>query len=230
MEVTLLAHTPCPDSLIFAAMRGCYSEKTAQEIFASAVAGNHDSRKLIHDVMESGHTSPLEHVSFTFAVSGVSRSLTHQLVRHRIASYSQQSQRYVKTDELDFVSPASVVRNEEARFKFAHAMAVIEAIYGQLLALGIPAEDARYVLPNAACTNIVVTMNCRALLNFFGERCCMRAQWEIRDMANRMLAICQERLPVVFDGQGAKCEALGLCPESEKFTCGRYPLLKDLKQ
>lgn len=226
MEVTLLAMTPNAQELIFAAMRGCYSENTPEALIAQAVGGNAGCARLIQDVLESGHTSPLEHVSFTFSVSGVSRALTHQLVRHRIASYSQQSQRYVKAENFDFVTPQSVLNRvkDGAVFKFDHAMAVLHQIYTQLTEMGVPAEDARYVLPNAACTNITVTMNCRSLLNFFGERCCNRAQWEIRDMANRMLAICTEHLPVVFQGRGAKCLPFGECPESEKFACGKFPV------
>lgn len=229
MEATLLAHTPCAEELIFAAMKQCYSEKDAKDIFASAIAGSVETRKLIRTVIESGHESPVEHVSFTFAISGVSRALTHQLVRHRIASYSQQSQRYVNAEGFEYTIPASINDDPELLERFHAAMSSIHHAYCFFMAADVPAEDARYVLPNAAATKIVVTMNCRSLLHFFGERCCTRAQWEIRDMANRMLAICQKSLPVVFENAGAKCEQHGLCSEGAKFTCGKYPLLKEAK-
>ena len=176
--------------------------------------------------MSAGHTSTLEHASYTFAVDGVSRALTHQLVRHRIASFNQQSQRYVKfTDGLATVKPESVAANEETNAVFDEAIVAAIEAYEKLLAAGVPAEDARYLLPNAAETKIVITMNVRELLHFFSLRCCNRAQWEIREMAHRMLELAKPTAPFVFMDAGAPC-IRGNCPEG-KMTCGNpYPRVK----
>lgn len=231
MEVTLLAHTPEAEAIIYASMRSCYSKNDAIDHFQEALADDFhplpadEKDKIpafIRSVLASGHVSPIEHVSFTFAISGVSRALTHQLVRHRIASYSQQSQRYVDAQKFEFVTPPSIKAIEKANVHFQTAMSLLAGVYEILIQKGIKPEDARFVLPNAATSKIVVTMNCRTLLNFFAERCCMRAQWEIRAMANQMLALCVGALPVVFDGAGAKCEKTKLCPEGKR-SCGRYP-------
>jgi len=162
----------------------------------------------------------------------VSRALTHQLVRHRVASYSQQSQRYVKEKDFDYIIPPVIERNPHAKDEFVKLMAHIQVSYNTLLAAitesGTSGEaanqDARFVLPQAAETKIVVTMNCRELLHFFKHRCCTRAQWEIRELANQMLKICKEKLLAVFRDAGAKCETLGYCPEGEKFCCGKFPI------
>ncbi|MFR7404603.1 MAG: FAD-dependent thymidylate synthase [Coriobacteriaceae bacterium] len=180
-------------------------------------------RSVLSTIMGSGHFSTLEHASYTFAVDGVSRALTHQLVRHRIASFNQQSQRYVKfTDGLATIKPESVAADEGASAVFDEAVrAAIEA-YERLLAAGIPAEDARYLLPNAAETKIVITMNVRELLHFFELRCCNRAQWEIREMAWKMLELARPTAPYIFADAGAPC-IHGTCPEG-KMTCGNpYP-------
>ena len=180
-------------------------------------------RSVLSTVIKSGHLSTLEHASYTFAVDGVSRALTHQLVRHRIASFNQQSQRYVKfTDGVPVVKPGTVAANEEAGRLFDETVDAIEAAYARLLELGIPAEDARYLLPNAAESKIVITMNVRELLHFFSLRCCNRAQWEIREMAHRMLELARPTAPYIFMDAGAGC-VRGACPEG-KMTCGNpYP-------
>lgn len=235
MRVELLAHTPDPLALIYAAFRQCYHAGFVADMWPKLLAGGisrETQAAFVTRVMESGHTSPLEHVSFTFAVSGVSRALTHQLVRHRIASYSQQSQRYVDGSDFEYVLPPSVAGDDEARKRFIACMQAISAAYRDIKDMleqkgrtGSSAnEDARFVLPQAAASRLVVTMNCRGLLNFFEHRCCTRAQWEIRNLAGQMLQLCREALPVVFRHAGAKCERLGYCPEGETFTCGRYPL------
>ena len=164
----------------------------------------------------------LEHASFTFAISGVSRALSHQLVRHRMASYSQQSQRYVKAEEWEFVCPPSL-RDEQSdeRFYFSAGLAAAWAAYKTMIASGVPAEDARFVLPNATATNIVMTMNCRALLHFFEERSCNKAQWEIHRMAMEMMSCMVDELPEVFNFAGPKCRRLGYCPEEK--GCGAHP-------
>jgi len=225
LRVDLLAMTPDAEALISAAARQCYSPNEAYGLFNHAKrmeedGPTQDMHNLIRSVVASGHESVVEHVSFTFAVAGVSRALSHQLVRHRLASYSQQSQRYVGASGFNYVLPPSIAHKHDALFKFEHAMAVAATIYDQLVTdYGIPAEDARFVLPNACETKLVVTMNCRSLLHFFELRCCNRAQWEIRALADAMLAVCQEKLPVVFEGRGAKCLQLGYCPEAK--GCGR---------
>jgi thymidylate synthase (FAD) len=238
LSVTLLAHTPDPLALIYAAFRQCYHAGDAAELWARLLAGEIAPDKqaaFVARILESGHESPVEHVSFSFAVAGVSRALTHQLVRHRLASYSQQSQRYVDAIGFDYVLPPQIAAIPEARERYAAAMEQAGAAYAELQAIlashgrGDKAnEDARFVLPNACETKIVVTMNCRSLLHFFELRCCARAQWEIRALAEAMLALCRQALPVIFAGAGARCERLGYCPEAERFTCGRYPLLAQI--
>lgn len=232
MKVTLLDVTKDALALIYAACRQCYAADGAAEMFEKAKLDASKAEQFIAKVAASGHESPLEHAKFTFAIEGVSRALTHQLVRHRIASFSQQSQRYVKEEAFDYVIPPSIEKNTEMKKIFLQGMKEIQENYNKLLELykaegkaGEQAnQDARFLLPQAAETKIVVTMNCRELIHFFKHRCCTRAQWEIRDLANRMLAICRKELPAVFRHAGAKCEALGYCPEGEKFTCKRYPV------
>jgi len=216
--------------LIYAACRQCYSEEFAGSLMRVTVDGGKKSQ-FVRKIVASGHDSPLEHVKFTFAVQGVSRALTHQLVRHRVASYSQQSQRYVKADHFDYIIPPSIAGDEALRNEFLRIMGEIQTSYNTLLARfqekgksGEAAnQDARFVLPQAAETKIVVTMNCRELLHFFEQRCCSRAQWEIRQLAEEMLRICRAELPCIFTHAGAKCVALEYCPEGDKFSCGRYP-------
>jgi thymidylate synthase (FAD) len=228
LRLELLAHTPEPLALIFAAFRQCYSPGEAADLWPRLRDGRIPRREqadFVRRILESGHTSPVEHVSFTFAASGVSRALTHQLVRHRIASYSQQSQRYVDASRFAYVLPPSIAGNPEASAVFTRFMDESAAAYRQLTALlggGGAREDARFVLPQAAASSIVLTMNCRSLLNFFENRCCLRAQWEIRRLARSMLTLCADVLPEIFAVAGARCERLGYCPEGD-FSCGRYP-------
>ncbi len=225
LRVELLEVCEDPLRLLYLAYRQCYSKEFVGDM--GEVQGVED---FLRRMMASGHTSPLEHVKFTFAIEGVSRALTHQLVRHRIASYSQQSQRYVDMADFDYVIPPSIASDPVALQEFERVIAEIRRGYRRIMARfaerGISGEeakqDARFLLPQAAETKIVVTMNCRELLHFFSQRCCQRAQWEIRELAWRMLEICRQRLPVVFEKAGPKCEALGYCPEGE-FSCGRYP-------
>lgn len=221
MHVELLYHTPDPERAIATAARLCYAPVGAAELMETMPEDR--VRSVLSTVIKSGHLSTLEHASFTFAVDGVSRALTHQLVRHRIASFNQQSQRYVKfTDGVPVVKPGTVAANEEAGRIFDETVDAIEAAYARLLELGIPAEDARYLLPNAAESKIVITMNVRELLHFFSLRCCNRAQWEIREMAHRMLELARPTAPYIFMDAGAGC-VRGACPEG-KMTCGNpYP-------
>lgn len=177
---------------------------------------------VLDQVLKLGHTSVIEHASFTFAISDVSRSLTHQLVRHRIASFSQQSQRYVNLIVPHYVIPPTIMKNLKMRKAYEETMKEIWSQYNKLLEMKIPAEDARYVLPNATCTNIVVTMNARSLLNFFELRCCLHAQWEIRLLANKMLQEVRKVAPMIFKNAGPSCKTKRLCPEKKK-NCPLYP-------
>ncbi|WP_283170536.1 FAD-dependent thymidylate synthase [Curtanaerobium respiraculi] len=221
MHVELLYHTPDPERAIATAARLCYAPVGAAELMETLSEDR--IRSVLGTIMGSGHFSTLEHASFTFAVDGVSRALTHQLVRHRLASYNQQSQRYVKfKDGVPAVKPPTIAENEEAARLFDDAIAVAAEAYAKLVAAGVPAEDARYLLPNATESKIVVTMNARELHHFFGERCCNRAQWEIRDLAWRMLELVRPIAPFIFLDAGPGC-VRGRCPEG-KMACGNpYP-------
>ncbi|HIW76949.1 MULTISPECIES: FAD-dependent thymidylate synthase [Gordonibacter] len=221
MHVELLYHTPDPERAIATAARLCYAPVGAAELMETMPEER--VKSVLSTIMGSGHFSTLEHASYTFAVDGVSRALTHQLVRHRIASFNQQSQRYVKfSGELPVVKPESVAADPATSELFDEAIAKAQEAYRALLDAGVPAEDARYLLPNAAETKIVITMNVRELLHFFSLRCCNRAQWEIRDMAHRMLELARPTAPFIFADAGAPC-VRGACPEG-KMTCGNpYP-------
>jgi thymidylate synthase (FAD) len=217
LKVKLLNYTPEPERVVAMAARLCYSAIGAEEL--SERLSDDDVRRMVAKMVKLGHASTIEHVSFTFGVEGVSRVLTHQLVRHRIASYDQQSQRYVASHGFQYITPPSIAEKPEARAKFDRLMGDIRQIYDGLTELGIPKEDARYVLANAAETKIIITMNARSLLHFFNLRCCHRAQWEIRAMAYKMLAEVQKVAPTLFKNAGASCVNTGRCPEGD-MTCG----------
>ena len=223
LKVELLACTPNPEALIYAAFRQCYHKGFVGDMWPRLLAGEVSPEvqgQFIGEISNSGHTSPLEHVQLTFAAEGVSRALTHQLVRHRIASYSQQSQRYVGEHDFEAIVPPSIAARPEAAAKFAALMAQIRTAYEELTDLGIPKEDARYVLANATETKVVITMNARTLLHFFSLRCCMRAQWEIRAMAEAMLKEARQAAPLLFAKAGPTCLSAGYCSEG-KMSCGR---------
>lgn len=237
LRVELLAVTPDALSLIYAAFRQCYYSGYAGDMWQKLLSGEIDKQKqadFVQNTLMSGHDSPVEHVGFTFAVEGISRACSHQVVRHRIASYSQQSQRYV-TDTMDYILPPAIARIPEARERFEVFMDEVKSAYGDLKDIlethgrkSKANEDARFVLPQAAETKIVLTMNVRSLLHFFNLRCCLRAQWEVRALADEMLKLCKQSLPPLFMTAGARCEALGYCPESPKFSCGKYPTRDNL--
>lgn len=241
MKVELLRYTPDGEKLIASAAKLCYSSVGVDDIEKNLNEEN--TEKFLDMLMNLGHESPIEHISFTFGVEGVSRTLTHQLVRHRIASYSQQSQRYVKLDQFEYVIPPSIEKDEKAKKIFIEAMEKDQEYYNRITELlfekyfkeysnkGVTEkearqrsekkaiEDARYVFPNACETKIVFTMNSRSLLNFFKLRCCNRAQWEIRELATEMVRLVKRVYPNLFKNAGPACVS-GPCSEG-KMTCGK---------
>ncbi|MBI4744235.1 MAG: FAD-dependent thymidylate synthase [Actinobacteria bacterium] len=217
MQVKLLEHTPEPERVVAAAARLCYAPIGADQLFDKLT--KKEIRKLLNFLIESGHHSAIEHAVFTFAIEGISRACSHQLVRHRLASYSQQSQRYVKfLDKLEFVVPKDIKRKPNLRKLYEEINEKAFEGYKKLIEEGVNPEDARYLLPNAAETKIVVTMNARELFHFFTLRCCDRAQWEIRDLANKMLKEAKKIAPIIFEDAGPAC-LRGPCPEGP-MICG----------
>jgi thymidylate synthase (FAD) len=216
MLVQLLQHTPEPERVVAAAARLCYSAASIDQLLEQ---GADERVRLLEKILSLGHLSVLEHASFSFGVEGISRACSHQLVRHRLASYSQQSQRYVSEKErFSAVVPPSIAADSELHRRYEGLLDDIHHLYGDLLAAGIPAEDARFVLPNAAQTKLVVTMNARELRHFFNLRCCRRAQWEIRALAVQMLRLARRAAPLLFAGAGPGC-LVGPCPEG-RMSCG----------
>ena len=216
MNVILLSCTPEPERAVALAARLCYSAASIGDLREEL--SRRDARNLVRRVLSMGHASVLEHVTLTYGVEGISRAASHQLVRHRIASYSQQSQRYVAA-EFGFVVPPTIGGSRSLAQAFRRHMAASSRLYRKLMEAGVPAEDARFVLPNATQTRILVTMNARELHHFFSLRTCRRAQWEIREMAMRMLAAARERAPLLFESAGPGC-VRGRCPEG-KMSCGK---------
>lgn len=239
LKVLLVEHTPNPEVLIAKAAKLCYSSVGIDKMNESM--DSESTLKFINMLMSMGHESPVEHVSFTFAVEGVSRSLTHQLVRHRIASYSQQSQRYVKLDQFEYIIPPEIENDSRARELYIEAMESSQKAYNGIadllkekyaaggMAQGAAEkkaiEDARYVFPNACETKIIVTMNVRSLMNFFHHRCCNRAQWEIRELAFQMLKLVKQVSPTIFKYAGPSC-LNAACPEG-KMTCGQIAEVRE---
>ncbi|MBI4975969.1 MAG: FAD-dependent thymidylate synthase [Spirochaetes bacterium] len=225
-NVQLLRHTPNPEEAVATAARLCYSPA---DITALTEKISHsDVAAFIRKLAAMNHYTPFEHVSFTFGIEGISRVTTHELVRHRLASYSQQSQRYIKEKELfTYITPPAVDRDPALKERYDAFMREASDLYQSLVASGVKNEDARFVLPNAKEAKIIVTMNARELMHFFNLRCCTRAQWEIRAMADEMLRLAKQASPALFEHAGASCETLQYCPEGE-YSCGRYPTLAKL--
>ena len=219
MNVKLIGYSPNPEKIPAMAAKLTHSITKPEDLEKTPI---NELNSILKHVINLGHTSVIEHTSFTFAVSDVSRSLTHQLVRHRIASYAQQSQRYVNLIKPNYVIPPKIASNKNMKKAYQDTMNIIWNQYNKLLEMGIPAEDSRYVLPNAACTNIMVTMNARSLLNFFELRCCLHAQWEIRKLANMMLKELKKFAPIIFKNAGPTCKSKGVCTENNK-ECPLYP-------
>lgn len=246
-KVTLLAHTPFPEHTVASAAKLCYSPSTIDGIREGLT--DEKAASFVEMLSEIGHESPIEHASFTFGIEGVSRALLAQITRHRIASFSVQSQRYVAENDFEFVTPPEIAAEPEALALFNEAMQKDKEYYEKItevlkakhkaafLADGKDEkaadraaekkaiEDARFVLPNACDTKMVVTMNARSLHNFFRHRCCNRAQWEIQDVANQMLALVKEVAPNLFKNAGPSC-LVGGCPEG-KMTCGKIKEVRE---
>lgn len=232
LKVMLVSYSPEPEKTVSAAARLCYSPTDAEGLL-SKVEGN-DQRDFLEKLTAVGHLSPVEHSSFTFVVEGISRACSHQLVRHRLASYSQQSQRYVNEKEFDYLMPPSIQEDGEMRALFEKTMKDIQQSYSyfadRLVQKGYSTEsareDARFVLPNATETKIMITMNARELLHFFRQRLCNRAQWEIRAMAYAMLKLVKPIAPTIFRHSGPPC-VKGKCPEGSR-TCGKIEEVRAL--
>lgn len=242
MNVKLLAYTPEPERTAATAAKLCYSSSDISSLYDGLTPEKTDS--YIDMLVSIGHESVMEHVSFTFGIEGISRACSHQLVRHRIASYSQKSQRYVNENAFEFITPPEIEAIPEAKGEFDRMMSELNDSYEKIadilteahkqrfLAEGLDEkaasskarklanEDARFILPNACETKIIVTMNVRSLFNFFRHRCCNRAQWEIRAVATEMLRLCLEKAPNIFRHAGPSCFVSGKCPEG-KMSCGR---------
>lgn len=246
-NVVLLAYTPMPEKTIACAAKLCYSKTGIDNILEGL--SDEKCADFLDMLTQIGHESPIEHASFTFGIEGVSRSLLAQITRHRIASFSVQSQRYVELKNFEFVTPPAIEAAPEAMEVFTKAMEEDTEHYLELTEIlknkyikemteaGVnektaartaekkAIEDARFVLPNACTTKMVVTMNARSLYNFFSHRCCNRAQWEIRDVANKMLALVKEAAPNLFSRCGPPC-LNGKCPEG-KMSCGKQAEVKE---
>jgi len=225
LKVILLRHTPNPEESIAMAAKLCYSPSDIGALRDKIEAK--DQKAFVERLVRVGHMSPIEHASFTFAIEGISRACSHQLVRHRLASYSQQSQRYVSEESgFDYIIPSSIQEDDELKDIFAIFMEEAQKAYNTLVkklnAKGVKGEsanqDARFVLPNATETKIIVTMNARELLHFFKQRCCRRAQWEIREMAQQMLFHVRKVAPTIFEKAGPAC-LYAPCPEGD-MNCG----------
>lgn len=246
-KVTLIAHTPDPERTIACAAKLCYSPSSIETVHQGLT--DEKVASFVEMLSEIGHESPIEHASFTFGIEGVSRALLAQITRHRMASFSVQSQRYVAENSFEFVTPPEIAAVPEALEIFKQAMREDQERYDQIteilkekhkkaflsegkdektaarMAEKKAIEDARFVLPNACETKMILTMNCRSLLNFFRHRCCNRAQWEIQDVANQMLALVKEVAPEIFRKAGPPCVS-GPCPEG-KMSCGKAKEIKE---
>lgn len=232
LKVILLRHTPNPEETVAMAAKLCYSPSDITSLKGSIEAK--DQKAFVDKLVKMGHMTPIEHPSFTFAIEGISRACSHQLVRHRVASYSQQSQRYVSEKTgFDYIIPPSIKADKELKMLFTAFMKKSQETYNfiveKLNEKGIKGEaanqDARFVLPNAAETKIMVTMNARELLHFFRQRCCSRAQWEIRAMAEEMLKLVKKIAPTIFYKAGPGC-LYAPCPEGD-YTCG---MIKEVRK
>lgn len=247
MKAILIAHTPTPEEIVAAAAKTCYSARPIDKVMSNM--DGESAASFIEMLMSIGHESPIEHATFTFAIEGVSRSLLAQITRHRIASFSVRSQRYVSERKFDYVTPPQIADNEEALAVYDEIIEAERAAYNKITDILLSkkletltdeeradknrvaalrrsvGEDARYVLPNACCTQMIMTMNARELKSFFRQRCCNRAQWEIRELATQMLMEVRKVAPALFADAGPACVS-GACPEG-KMSCGKADEMRE---
>lgn len=228
MNVKLLDAPSDIIRLAYSAARTCYSAKNIEGIWDDSITKNNEEMlKLVRDVLSSGHHSVLEHIKFTIAIDGISRATSHQLVRHRIASYSQQSQRYVDATSPMYVIPPTISKNQTALKMYQKIMEMEHEFYNLIkkeLNDPVGIEDARYVLGNAYFTNIVMSVNLRELIHVCNERLCARAQWEIRKVFKEVVNEITKANSWLSEYLVPKCDVLGFCPEPVNRTCGRKPM------
>jgi len=218
LKVRLLAATSDPELTVALAARLCYSPTDIDGLLEKMDEA--ETARMIRLLRAAGHLSPFEHASFTVGIQGISRVATHQLVRSRIASYSQQSQRYVSGERFHFIIPPRIAREPELAEEFRRHIEASRKLYRRLLAAGVPGEDARFALPQAVSSNLIMSKNARAWLEWLEARTCQRAQWEIRTLAYRILMVLRGAAPVLFESAGPPCRTRGVCPEG-RFSCGR---------
>lgn len=225
MNVTLLTYTQRPEKIIASAAKLCYSSAADIETLMDDLTPPKVD-KFVQKLESLHHESPFEHAYFTFGIEGVSRALLAQITRHRMASFSVRSQRYCAEENFEYVMPPEIYKNDQARIAFRTAMADCRIAYNKIIEAGVKKEDARMVLPNACDTRMEVTMNVRELWHFFNLRCCERAQWEIRAVANEMLKLVRDKCPLLFKHAGPAC-VKGYCPEGN-MSCGKVPTLEKI--
>lgn len=225
LTVKLLSYTADPEQNIVAAIRQCYASVGAEELKEKTT--EEVRKRLIKQVIESGHTSTLEHASFTFAIDGVSRVTEIHLIRHRIASFSIQSGRYVKRGDAGYRVPPAIKGLEDKKLyeKYLKHLDNSQELYNELIEAGVKAEDARFCQPQSVQIKMVMTMNARELLHFFSVRSCVRAQWEIREVAQQMLKLVKEIAPNLFENAGAPCVSQKVCDQG-KLSCGLWKTIK----
>jgi len=225
LKVTLLSHTADPEENVVAAIRQCYSSVGAEELKEKTT--EEVRKRLIKQVIESGHTSTLEHASFTFALDGVSRVTEIHLIRHRIASFSIQSGRYVKRGDAAYRIPSKIraLKDNKLLEKYLEHLEKTQELYNELIEAEIPAEDARYCQPQSIQVKIVMSMNARELLHFFSLRTCTRAQWEVQEVARLMLNEVRKVAPTIFENAGPPCISEKLCNQG-KLSCGIWKNIK----
>lgn len=228
LKVELIGYTSDPEQNVVAAIRQCYASVGAKELKEKTT--EEVKRRLIKQVINSGHTSTLEHASFTFAIDGVSRVTEIHLIRHRIASFSIQSGRYVKRGDAAYRVPPKIrnLENKKLLEKYLKHLENSQELYNELIDAGIPAEDARFCQPQSVQVKIVMTMNARELLHFFSVRSCTRAQWEIREVAKQMLYLVKEVAPIIFENAGPPCVSEKICDQG-KMSCGIWKNIKGAK-
>jgi thymidylate synthase (FAD) len=222
--VALISYTPDPERTIAAAARVSTSPASASQLMQKLSSQAVD--RLISRLISLGHLSPFEHASFTFAIEGISRVTSHQLVRHRMASYTQQSQRYVAQREFNYIIPPSISAKRDLEVKYHDMVRAAHNLYLEMLDAGIPAEDARYVLPNAAETRLVMTMNARELIHVCSLRLCLKAQWEIVELFDNIRVEVEKVAPRLGAELKPKCYRLGYCDEAE--SCGIFPTAAEI--